>query len=432
MDWFPEPYEDETIYSILARLWVYLGQPNNSALLRAIFGRRHWVAMTQLPCQLDAFKASCGLTDADIDRLIDDHTLLPFYTAFATETVREQARAQMRGSTNGLQFTLGISTSPVPAPTHLRFCQSCMAEMIRAEGEAWWRRIHQLPGITVCAIHADPLLDSIVDLRRGNRHVLVPANERSCVRRGQGVDFCAANPGAMERWSDLARAAGGLLTHPPPAGKPAELYERLQRSLANVGASRGTRHIQFTRLDEIVRTHWRGALTGRPGLDLDQDRDTPWLLDHVRNRRKQAHPLRHLVVNLAIAEAPLVDQPFGGGPWPCLNPIGGHFQVLVVDQFRQVRDRGKLHGHFSCSCGYSYSRTRQLNGQVGVPRFRRFGPSLRPYLMKAIRAGKPLRAIAREVLLDPKTLIREALALGVEMPWSTKPSGRPMRPEITG
>jgi len=161
-----------------------------------------------------------------------------------------------------------------------------------------------------------------------------------------------------------------------------------------------------------------------PGLSLEGSGISDWIVDHVRNRRRLEHPLRHLVVELALATVERCAQPFGFGPWPCLNPIGGHFQKPVIEQFKQVRGGGKIHGHFNCFCGYSYSRTWHPGERVGSPQFRNFGASLRPYLNGAIQAHKSLRAIAREVSLDPKTLIREALSLGMVLPWSTKASGR--------
>ena len=77
-----------------------------------------------------------------------------------------------------------------------------------------------------------------------------------------------------------------------------------------------------------------------------------------------------------------------------------------------------------CACGYSYSLSQQLDGTIGKPRFRSFGATLQPYLLKAIAEGRSLRSIAKSLVIDPKTLIREALVQDIAIPWKTKPSGR--------
>lgn len=424
MDWFPPPYWDETIYSLLARLRTYLGEPSTASFSRAITGGRHWVAVTQLPCQLDALADHFGLDSAFVDRLIDQHSLLPFYTAFASAKVRLHAREAMRGSADGLHFTLGMSTSPVPAPTHLRFCPLCQAEMLRDHGEMWWRRIHQLPGIFACAVHGAPLRNSAVEFENVSRHDLVAASEQVCLPDAEPSRNLTCSAAGQRKLVKLARAAEDLLVSPPAPAEFSDLYNRRLKALANARFIRGTCQVRFGTLTDHIRRYWHDALAAVPGLAIDETTGLTWIEDHVRNRRKLAHPLRHIVVDRAISAAAIVERPFGPGPWPCLNPIAGHFGKPVIQNYRQLRDKGKLHGRFTCECGYSYSVTRQVDGNVGPPRFREFGPSLGEFLPEQIRLGTSLRNLSRRVGLDPKSLVREALSQGISLRWSLRPSGK--------
>lgn len=79
---------------------------------------------------------------------------------------------------------------------------------------------------------------------------------------------------------------------------------------------------------------------------------------------------------------------------------------------------------FECGCGYSYTRSLK-DGVVGPPRLRSVGPLLVPALRKLVRQGAVLRVVAREVGLDPKSVIREALSNGLLVPWKCAPSGAP-------
>jgi hypothetical protein len=289
------------IYSILARLFGYLGEPTAAAFSRAISGSSCWVAQTQFPGQLDALAGRFGLDRGYVDRLVDHHSVLSFYTAYAGQRVRDRARAAMKRSSEGLYLALGIAGWKIPPPSQLRFCPTCFTEMREEGGDAWWRRIHQLPGIVVCAIHGEPLRNSTVDWTRLGRNVLVAADRGVCREDSELAWSGNLSTRAEERLFDLARAAQRLLVAPPAPLEPEEQYWRYERNLANCGLRRRTRRLRYPTLVALVRDYWGDALQVVPSLNLEGPRGEGWILDHVRNRRKLAHPLRHLILDLALA-----------------------------------------------------------------------------------------------------------------------------------
>ena len=424
MDWFSPPREDELLYSVLARLYAYHGEPGVAGFSRAISGGRHWVAKTPFPCQLDQLAEGFGWDPKFVEQLIDRHTLLPFFTAFAGGDLRARARLAMHGSTDGLYFTLGLSRSNIPFPSRLRFCPACLLEMRRQQRSLWWRRAHQLPGIVVCTTHSQPLRDSLVQWTKHSRHLLVSAAASNCPSNAQLAWAGPYSSSTMERLIELARAASKLLNEPPEPLEPSDVYENYRRLLASRDLRRGTCHVRFRKLNELIRSYWGNALDSVPGLDVDDMQGDGWVIERMRSRQRLMHPLKHFILDIALAATEEVAQPFGSGPWPCRNPICGHYRVPVITSYRQLRDKGKLHGRMLCDCGYSYSLSRQRDGTIGKPRYRSFGPTLQPYLINAIRAGRSMRAIAKSLEIDPKTLIREAHILGIEIPWNTKPSGK--------
>lgn len=409
---------------MLARLYAFHGKPGMAGFSRAISGGRHWVAQTPFPCQLDQLAERFGWDAEFVDHLIDRHTMLPFFTAFAGSQQRARARLAMRHSTDGLYFSLGLSRSNIPYPSRLRFCPGCLLDMHQQQQSLWWRRAHQLPGIVVCAIHSQPLRESLVQWTTHSRHLLVSADRRNCPNNAELAWAGPYSSSTMERLIELARAASNLLNEPREPLEPSNVYDDYQRMLASSGLRRGTCHVRIRELKALVRSYWGDVLDSVPGLDLDDMQGEGWVLERMRSRQRLMHPLKHLILDIAMASTEKVDQPFGSGPWPCLNPICRHYRTPVITSFRQLRDRGKLHGRMLCDCGYSYSLSRQRDGTIGKPRYRSFGPTLQPYLINAIRAGRSLRATAKSLEIDPKTLIREAHVLGIEIPWNTKPSGK--------
>lgn len=424
MDWFSPPREDELLYSALARLYAHYGEPGVAGFSRAISGGRHWVAQTPFPCQLDQLAVRFGWDPEFVEQLIDRHTMLPFFTAFAGKDLRAQARLAMHHSADGLYFSLGLSRSKIPQSSRLRFCPVCLLDMRRQERTSWWRRAHQLPGVVVCELHSEPLRESVVQWKAGSRHILVSADARTCPLNAELAWPGSYSSPTMERLIELARAASNLLNLPSEPLEPSDVYRKYQRMLASRGLRRGTCHVRFRELKALVRSYWGDALCSVPGVDIDNMQGEGWVIERMRSRQRIMHPLKHLILDIALAAAEEVDQPFGSGPWPCLNPICGHYRAPVITSYRQLRDKGKLHGRMLCDCGYSYSLSRQRDGTIGKPRYRSFGSTFQPYLINAIRAGRSLRAIAKSLEIDPKTLIREAHVLGIEIQWNTKPSGK--------
>lgn len=408
----------------MARLYYYMGEPKYSAFSRGISGGRHWIAQSQFPCKLYAIARAFGQDAAWTDRLIDQHSLHPFYTAFAGEDIRRWARAGMRGTADGLYLKLGLGAFKLVPPSRLRFCPTCLREMNELKGESWWRRAHQLPGIVVCAAHGEPLRSSGVEWKMGLRHSLRCPDPETCPPDSPFVWAGDYTSQTTERLLELARSANGLLVSPPIPSPPEEIRAAYFTMLDQHGLTRGRKHIETEKLLQIVRSFWGDALSSVPSLDLSQIFGSTWIVDQLRTKRKLVHPIRHLVLQLALKATPQIDQPFGPGPWQCLNRAVGHFGAPTICSYQQLRDRGKLHGRFSCACGYSYSLTRYADGSLGEPRFHSFGSTLQPYLKNSIEEGLSLRKIAGSLGIDPKTLIREALIQGIAIPWKTKPSGR--------
>lgn len=424
LDWCPEPRDDELLYSVMARLYRYMGEPQFAAFSRAITGGRHWIGQSQFPCKLDAIARAFGQDSAWVDRLIDQHSLLPFYTAFAGDDVRRWAREGMRGTADGLYLKLGLGAFKLAPPSRLRFCPTCAREMNELRGDSWWRRMHQLPGIIVCADHGEPLRNSEIVWERNSRHILRCPDPEICRSDSPVAWGGPYTSRTTERLIALARAAAGLLISPPESKQPDELHAAYVIMLDKRGLLRGRQHIETERLLQVVSAYWGDALSSMPSLDLSQQGSGAWIVDHVRTKRKLVHPIRHLVLQQALEATPQVEQPFGPGPWQCRNRAAEHFGEPTISGYQQLRDRGKLHGRFRCMCGYSYSITRNVDGSYGEPRFRSFGPTLQPYLKNALANGSSLRRIAGSLGVDPKTLIREALIQDINVPWKTIPSGR--------
>ncbi|MEE4209568.1 MAG: TnsD family Tn7-like transposition protein [Parvularcula sp.] len=292
-------------------------------------------------------------------------------------------------------------------------------------GDLWWLRAHQLPGVLFCPLHHEILRTSLVDPGEA-RHAFVAATRANCPGSAPPV---IDNPSdsLIEQLRDLAIRSAALLHHPPSSRNYKEIRSGYLEGLTRVGLMRSPERVDHLRLYEAFRDRWGEIIGAIPALALGSEPGSSWLSRLVQNGRRAAPPTHHVMLKALIEDLAAVPQvhPFGPGPWNCRNPIAQHHGQPVIEKVKLRRDRGMIYGDFTCDCGYLFTRSLSLDGHVGEPRYRRFGPLLAPALTKALHDGKGLRATARMLGLDPRTLIREAKGLGILVPWTTTPSGNP-------
>ncbi len=108
-------------------------------------------------------------------------------------------------------------------------------------------------------------------------------------------------------------------------------------------------------------------------------------------------------------------EPFGKGPWPCLNQAASHFHQPVIQtcEITYTQDHGKPVGTFHCFCGFIYCRTgpdKTQEDQFRITKVRAFG-SVWEEKLKELWADSTvsLRGMARDLGVDPTTVKLHAL-----------------------
>jgi TniQ/Tn7-like transposition protein D len=162
---FPDPYPDELLYSICARYSDRMQYPYAHAIIVDLFGRKGFLAITDLPSHLGRLVTNLPQKDYyTVDNLIDNHTLFPFYAPFIHFSFRpKQIRVCMEGYESQQIYPLiGLRLCGVDLQEWLRFCPLCIEEDRRAFGECYWHRVHQIPGVEICVKHAVYLQNSSI------------------------------------------------------------------------------------------------------------------------------------------------------------------------------------------------------------------------------------------------------------------------------
>jgi TniQ len=238
LGFFTDPFPDEILYSAIAR---YHRRTRNScvaATARDLFGCEIRQMTVDLPSRLgflvDRLPPGHCYT---VDRLIDEHTLLPFYAPFLPPKRLQQLRSDMAGAPDGgsIHGRSGILTSHISLE-YLRFCPPCVDEDRARHGEPYWHRLHQVPGVAVCPVHMVFLEDSDArTLGRGKKEVLITAKQAVRSTPARPLD-----PSNRDHQTHLriARDASWLLRQAGVAADPAAIHKRYLVLLFNASAGR--------------------------------------------------------------------------------------------------------------------------------------------------------------------------------------------------
>jgi hypothetical protein len=366
---FTDPYPDELFYSACARFGAMSKYRNGATVARELFGMQCGSAVVSFPNRLAHFISLLPPGHKyTVDRLIDDHTPLRFYSPFVEAHRIKIIRREMRGrNDNRISSRLAINASGLSSPDVLRFCPSCARFDRERHGETYWHRLHQLPGVLVCVEHRVFLEPSSAGYRRRENFVtFVPAEnviENSPVRE---LDPENSEHQFLLR---IALDAKFLLEW---RGRPATAAERqsryynllLRRSLAYYKGR--FRHSEIIRQ---FREFYPSSLLTLVHSQIG-NQSQPWPLRILRQNRVNdiQPPVRHLLLMTFLeytAKQFFTEykeyKPFGNSPWPCLNRASDHFKKNTVRHCDitngQKKQRGRPVSLFVCDCGFRYVRT---------------------------------------------------------------------------
>jgi len=423
---FPTPYREELLYSLCARYTLRVSYPSAKSVLQDLFGAPTTCAVVDLPSRLNYLAASLPIgTSLTLNRLINRHSLFPFFSAFLPPARVKQIRKDMQPSSGPTtHMRSGIMGSNIPMPGYMRFCPACKQEDEREIGEIYWHRAHQLSGINVCPSHQVFLERSSVSLREGRKHLLfIPAEKAIGFVPLRHVNPANRNHQILFR---IAQDATWLLNHPIMGTDLKTLYNRYLRLLIDKGFAGYTGSIHVVKLLDEFRKFYPPGLLKRLHCEFSGSDHVKsnWLLRLVRPPKHAQHPLYHLLLIqfLGCTAEGFFQLPsdlclFGKRPWPCLNPAADHYKRLVIVELQSGKRlrNNKPVGVFSCECGFAYART----GPDSLPedRFRigrmlSFGPVWEAKLKELWKdSSLSLSEVGRRLGVDPLTVRRHAQRL---------------------
>ncbi|WP_223292437.1 TnsD family transposase [Salipaludibacillus neizhouensis] len=422
---FPQPYEDEMLYSTMARYHIKSGNNSYKRTLIDLLGSNSKVATPDLPSNLNSINEHT-ISNLNPDYLITNHTLYPYYNPFIASASGEKVREYMSGNENhNVHMLSGITASGVKNTQFFRFCIKCYENDCHKFGEPYWRRVHQLPHVFICPIHSEPLKQSNVPFTHQPKKQKYYALSEINIGYAKDINI---SPNHWHYYDFLSRQSARLLWNESdiPTLGLARLRSFYQNRLNEKGFITLFSTIRFNKLlPNFISIFEENFLRNINCLIFKNSEDT-WLHKILRKPRGSSHPLRHLLLLYFLGEnvdaygqmntKNLKNEPFGSSPFPCLNQAAEHYHEDVVDDYNVTKcyETGKPVGTFTCSCGFVYSRRgpdKDYQDRFRIGRIKSFGDVWNKKLSHLHQQNLTITQIAKELGVDRGTIKKYLLKL---------------------
>lgn len=426
---FPVPYKDELLYSVLARYHIRSGNVSIKATQQDIYGTDSITAIMDLPSHINRLMDNLPVKNHyTTDYLITNHTLYPFYAAFLPPEHASTVKESMIWDNGGSIYNkIGLMASSVKFNQYFKFCPKCADEELSNLGELYWHRIHQIPGVLNCPEHNTPLYDSQVPVRGYNKHDYRLAAPESC-------KICTSEKNysdkIVEKAINITDDVKFLLSNVVESKSLDWFKEQYINRLKEIGLANLNGRIKMKELLSAFLDFYGHELLGNMQSEINNNNN--WLSDMLRRNNRTTHPIRHLLFMqfLGISVSDLFNKkieykPFGEMPWPCLNPVASHYMRPVITdiELKYGTDSKSPIGIFKCNCGFIYLRTGPDNedkDRYQRTKIKQFGFVWETKLKQLTNQKFSLRETARQLGVDPATVKRYAKRLGLQTYWAKK------------
>ncbi len=423
---FPQPYPDELLYSVVARYVHRAGLRNINTINAKLFGFNHNGNVIDLPSGIAAIASVIPAgQQISADKIISDHTLFNFHTAYADSAYRQRVFEDMLASVAPDKRIALRRKTLIEATKYLRFCPACQSNMIATFGEAYWRRDHQLAHVVVCPTHRVALSDSKIALQ-SRSSLYYRADDTSCPTNAPPViaDLSDTEIDILSRIAERSRQLSQSAIGSHTGLDIRTIYLDL---LWRKGFFRAQKQINKEYLGIVLQDYLADLARVWPFVGDDTDDPPAWALSLLKKQGFNTPTVYHILFQDFLEQQPDVrasqgridrkprpkEADIGGKPWKCYNPLisdPAHADVRVA----HVRYAGPdLLIRFRCSCEYEYIRRKKPDGTFTKPTFYNFGKSLIPHIARAMREGWALKKTAKLAGSNPKTLLRQAEKLGI-------------------
>jgi hypothetical protein len=382
LGYFPSAIPGEMFYSRCACFQERMDYPLRTTVIQNLFNTISVGAVADLPTHIDTFISNVRPEfNLDGEQIINNETLLQYYAAFmSVGQAQDIVRMMHENTVNGVYPRTVTINKPVLLPRYFRHCPCCSEHDLEEHGRYCWRSLHQIVGVEVCYDHKVWLENTTAPMpsaKSKDRYRFVSANDVIVPTPARPLD--STNPAHL-LLLQIAKDSEWLLEHGRQVCDIEAVHERyvmlmMERGLATLGG-----RIKIHKVEDEFKRYCPTELLTRWGCNFGAKQN--WLIRLIQRTTQNLYsPLLHLLFIHFLGHTaetffslPTTRDPFGGGPWPCLNPVCPNYNKLVIKACNvEIKPRygSPPHGIFCCDCGFTYSRIGPDNSSEDIWSFSR-------------------------------------------------------------
>ncbi|TGE32993.1 TnsD family Tn7-like transposition protein [Desulfosporosinus sp. Sb-LF] len=422
---FPTPYEDELLYSLIARYHFLTGNSDYKDTLVEVFGSRSKIPSIHFPTNIGYLCAQFYReADCTPEQLVFNHTLFPLYSPFLPkERAVRILNLMISDAKSNVQAMIGMMAGSVCSTEGLLYCPICADNDFKDNGEMYFRRSHNVQGVSVCYKHGCLLKHYRESYHIVSRIEFIRFDHRIADLKPEFL----SEENIQQKLHQVAESVHHLLNHHLIDNSQVRVHQMYLHLMNAKGFLTSKGHISQQDLAFAIYGFYGGSILSIMESGLGKGNEYNWLKVITRKPKRVVHPIRHILLMMFLSGSaeeffrndfrpvPV----FGEPPWYCLNPAAEHFRQPVVVDCKISADykTRKPVGTFACHCGFVYSRrgpdlTPEDKYRIG--RIKNFGPVWEAKLHSLLKKGNVVfREIGRIMNCDPNTIVKYAHKLGL-------------------
>jgi hypothetical protein len=422
LQFFPTPYPDEILYSVLCRYHLRSGnvtvRTTNFELWGKLYGKGFYLP-DAIHVIADKIPILANLTT---ERFISENTVFHWLKPFVPKGRAAVLFDALKFGSSTIYSKLGTVRTTSFKLQNLRYCPICVKDDVAEYGEPYWHRLHQLPSVWVCSKHDVPIVESSFQISE------VPRNFYD-ISYAEAKNELRFNECTHKTLLQITKDTEWLLQNGNDLGYYEQTYKLYDGWLRSKGYRLWNGRTSVKKLGADISAYYGLEVLGL--LDAYNSGTCAWAKSLLQHVNTASSPTLHLLLMRFLAGSAQVFfngcykqapeyQPFGAPPYPCRNHICEHHLQDVINKIEIKMFHGTPHANFNCPyCGFSYNRkgntpkSEQYSGQIHVASY---GWLWEEKVSDALRNGKSEYVIAKEVHCDVRTIQAFAVEHGLLSP----------------
>ncbi|SCW83091.1 TniQ protein [Paenibacillus tianmuensis] len=427
LNYFPKCYPDEDFRSIVYRYHLHTGNLRFKQSIIELFGRN--TPQGIIPQNLEALIKRLPEGQISIDKLLNEHSFFPLYRPFLPNPKRVLIEESIKELKINTSKGVILSTRDNKLTTsNVRYCPHCLLEDFETFGECYLHRLHQTRDLDICHHHQISLVDRCPTC-------LLPLTSNFAFLSEPYCSLGHPIREATDQFFELAKIKLSLIGYYEYlfTAKTKLLYDDMERLVKDGLTRNGFVNQKGTVNKKAFFDEFINSLSEEVqecfGISKEYFLER-WAYNRLLKPKQFLFIpnvflliLRFLKISLdsikSMTATCLVDDPFGDGPWECVNVVCPSYKSNIITKYTQNynRNKSKITGFFQCEiCGFVYSKgwpPDQFDEQKTKIGIRDRGKLWRNQLLLLHRTGLSGYAISKKLQVDRAIIYHHLRQMGV-------------------